>query len=143
MDNDKILKIIESCHFNFLIGSGASRNYLETLSNIETLLTDLDKESLENKTKPWYTVLDISIKSWYYDKCIKGNAKLIDDSFTLSAEKEEDYNTTNKNYIDFLQALNILILKRKKQTSTKGSKYFYNQYGSLFGCQPGQPRFRI
>lgn len=124
MDNDKILKIIESCHFNFLIGSGASRNYLETLSNIETLLTDLDKESLENKTKPWYTVLDISIKSWYYDKCIKGNAKLIDDSFTLSAEKEEDFNTTNKNYIDFLQALNILILKRKNKLLPKEVNIF-------------------
>ncbi|NGM65430.1 SIR2 family protein [Sphingobacterium sp. SGR-19] len=80
MDNEKILKIIESCHFNFLIGSGASRNYLETLSNIEVLLTELDKEY--------------------------------------------QFNTTNRNYINFLQALNILILKRKNKLLPKEVNIF-------------------
>lgn len=67
MDNEKILKIIESSHFNFLIGSGASRNYLDTLSNIESLLTDLDKESQESRSQKWFKVLEVSIKYWYYE----------------------------------------------------------------------------
>lgn len=124
MDNDKILKIIESCHFNFFIGSGASRNYLETLANIETLLTELDKESLENKLKTWYKMLDVSIKYWYYEKCIQGNTKLIDISFEVSEEKEEQFNATNNNYVSFLQALNILILKRKNKLLPKEVNIF-------------------
>jgi hypothetical protein len=81
MDNDKIQKIIESCHFNFLIGSGASRNYLETLSNIESLLTELDNEPDEIKSENWFKILEVSIKNWYYEKCIKGNTKLINKDF--------------------------------------------------------------
>jgi len=124
MDNENILKIIESSHFNFLIGSGASRNYLETLSNIETLLTELDKESPENKLNKWYKVLNVSIKSWYYEKCIKGNIRLIDEEFPLSPEKEIEFNDTNKNYLDFLQALNVLVLKRRNKLLPKEVNIF-------------------
>ncbi|MWB94025.1 hypothetical protein GON26_06600 [Flavobacterium sp. GA093] len=124
MDNENILKIIESSHFNFLIGSGASRNYLETLSNIETLLTELDKESHEDKLEKWYKVLNVSIKYWYYEKCIRGNIKLIQEDFALSPEKEIEFNDTNKNYIDFLQALNVLVLKRRNKLLPKEVNIF-------------------
>lgn len=124
MDNDKILKIIESCHFNFLIGSGASRNYLETLSNIETLLTELDKEPQEIKSKKWFKILDVSIKYWYYEKCIKGNTKLIDKDFELEEAKQSEFEETQKNYEDFLQALNVLILKRKNKLLPKEVNIF-------------------
>ncbi len=124
MDNDKILKIIESCHFNFLIGSGASRNYLETLSNIETLLTELDRESNEIKSKRWYKVLNVSIKNWYYEKCIKGNTRLIDKDFELEEIKQSEFEDTQKNYEDFLQALNVLILKRKNKLLPKEVNIF-------------------
>lgn len=124
MDNDKILKIIESCHFNFLIGSGASRNYLETLSNIETLLTELDKEPEKIKSEKWYKILDVSVKYWYYEKCIKGNTKLINDGFKLNKQKQFEFEETQKNYEDFLQALNILILKRKNNLLPKEVNIF-------------------
>ncbi|QQU05051.1 SIR2 family protein [Myroides odoratus] len=124
MDNDKIQKIIESCHFNFLIGSGASRNYLETLSNIETLLTEIDKETQETKSKKWYKILDVSIKYWYYEKCIKGNTKLIDRGFKLDEKKQFEFEETQKNYEDFLQALNVLILKRKNKLLPKEVNIF-------------------
>lgn len=124
MDNDKILKIIESCHFNFLIGSGASRNYLETLSNIETLLTELDKEPREIKSEKWYKILDVSIKYWYYEKCIKGNTKLIDNSFKLCETKQREFEETQKSYEDFLQVLNVLILKRKNKLLPKEVNIF-------------------
>lgn len=124
MDNENILKIIESSHFNFLIGSGASRNYLETLSNIEALLTDLDKEIPENKAENWFKVLNVSIKYWYYEKCIRGNLRLVDDDFPLSSEKEIEFIDTNKNYIDFLQALNVLVLKRRNKLLPKEVNIF-------------------
>lgn len=124
MDNEKILKIIESSHFNFLIGSGASRNFLETLTNIETLLTELDKESIESKSEKWFKILEVSIKHWYYEKCIKGNTKLIDDEFELTQSKQSEFEETSKNYIDFLQALNVLILKRKNKLLPKEVNIF-------------------
>lgn len=124
MENENIQKIIESCHFNFIIGSGASRNYLETLSNIETLLTQLDNEPNEIKTENWFKILDVSIKNWYYDKCIKGNTKLIDKDFPLDEIKQSEFVETQKNYEIFLQALNILILKRKNKLLPKEVNIF-------------------
>ena len=132
MDNEKILKIIESSHFNFLIGSGASRNYLDTLSNIEELLTDLENETQENKSQKWYKVLEASIKFWYYEKCIKGNTKLIDNEFELSKEKLLDFNETLNNYINFLQALNIIVLKRKNNLLPKEVNIFTTNMDLFF-----------
>jgi hypothetical protein len=102
---EKIEKIIESCHLNFMIGSGASRNFLDTLSNVEELLTKLDTEK-EN------TVLESSIKYEYFDKCIRGNIKLFDD-IKLVSEKEEEFINTKETYYNFIKALNIILLKRR------------------------------
>jgi len=124
MDNEKILKIIESSHFNFLIGSGASRNYLETLKNIEELLTKLDNEPAENKTELWFKILEVSIKYWYFEKCIKGNLKLIDNSFAIDTDKENEFIETNQNYCRFLQSLNILLLKRRNKLLPKEINLF-------------------
>lgn len=57
-------------------------------------------------------------------KCIKGNTKLIDNKFILSPEKEQEFYNTNKNYIDFLQALNILVLKRENKLLPKEVNIF-------------------
>lgn len=102
---EKIEKIIESCHLNFMIGSGASRDYLDTLNNIEELLTKLDAGE-DNE------VLEASVKYEYFDKCIRGNLKLFD-NIQLSLKKEEDYKNTKTIYYDFIKALNIILLKRK------------------------------
>lgn len=124
MENEKILKIIESSHFNFLIGSGASRNYLETLGNIEDLLTSLDRDFGSSKNEYWFKVLDTSIKYWYFDKCIRGNLKLIDDKFILSENKQNDFTATNQIYITLLQTLNILLLKRRNKLLPKEVNIF-------------------
>lgn len=124
MDNEKILKIIESSHFNFLIGSGASRNYLETLGNIEDLLTSLDRDLQNSKNEYWFKVLDTSIKYWYFDKCIRGNLKLIDDNFVLNEEKQKDFIKTNEIYITLLQTLNVLLLKRRNKLLPKEVNIF-------------------
>lgn len=102
---EKIEKIIESCHINFLIGSGASRDYLDTLSNIEELLTELDFE-------PKNEIIEASIKYQYFNNCIRGNLKLLGD-VQLSEKKEVEYEITRINYLQFLKALNVILLKRK------------------------------
>jgi len=122
MDSDIIFKIIESSHFNFLIGSGASKNYLSTLYNIEQLLASLENESAASKQEIWFKVLEVSIKHWYYTKCIKGNLKLVDNSF--NPDEQEDFNETNENYSKFLQSLNILLLKRRNKLLPKEVNIF-------------------
>lgn len=122
MDNDIIFKIIESSHFNFLIGSGASKNYLSTLNNIEQLLASLETEPSENHQKVWFKVLEVSIKHWYYTYCIKGNLKLIDQSFNPT--EKDAFDETNDIYSKFLQALNILLLKRRNKLLPKEVNIF-------------------
>lgn len=100
---EKIEKIIESCHINFMIGSGASKYYLDTLNNIENLLTNLESESNDE-------VLETSIKYEYFDKCIRGNLRLLGNK---SGEKELEFQETKNNYNEFIKALNIILLKRK------------------------------
>ena len=122
MDSDIIFKIIESSHFNFLIGSGASKNYLSTLYNIEQLLASLENESAVSHQEVWYKVLNVSIKHWYYTKCIKGNLKLIDKNF--NNEEQVAFDETNDNYSNFLQALNVLLLKRRNKLLPKEVNIF-------------------
>lgn len=102
---DKIEKIIESCHINFMIGSGASKDYLDTLNKIEDLLTKLESENEKE-------ILETSIKYEYFDKSIRGNLRLFD-SLKLSDKKENEYQFTKNNYSEFVKALNIILLKRK------------------------------
>lgn len=124
MEIDRLQKIIESCHLNFLIGSGASKKYLETLFNIETLLTDLDNENSLDRESVSYKILETSIRYWYFDKCMRGNLKLVKSDFTLTAEKEQEFNDTCKTYEDFIQALNIILLKRKTNLLNKQVNIF-------------------
>lgn len=111
MDNDRLQKIIESCHVNFLIGSGASRNYLDTLWNIENLLTALDQE--KERESDQFKILETSIRSWYFEKCIKGNLKFGKYEFLISDELQKEYDITLQNYNQFVSALNLILLKRK------------------------------
>ena len=73
MDIDKFTKIIESCHLNFLIGSGASRNFFETLGNVENLLTNLSSEKKSDERD----IVEASIKNDYYTKGIEGNIHIL------------------------------------------------------------------
>jgi hypothetical protein len=118
---EKIEKIIESSHINFMIGSGTSKDFLDTLWNIESLLTEYDKEKKET---PQYKLIEASIKYWYFEKCMRGNLKLIDNDFLLSAEKDKQFEETCKNYDDFIKAINIILLKRKTNLVNKQVNLF-------------------
>lgn len=113
MDNDQIKKIIESCHLNFLIGSGASRPFLGTLGEIENLLSDLaDKEESDEKV-----IVEASIKRHYYDVAIRGNLK-------LTRGKSDELIETKKAYKDFIESINTILIKRKSNLVSKQVNLF-------------------
>lgn len=116
---EKIEKIIESCHVNFLIGSGASRNYLDTLWNIEELLTSLDNEEESEEKK----LLETSIKEWYFKKCIFGNIGLLHNKI-IPRNKKKDFNETYENYQRLINSLNTILLKRKTNLLSKQINLF-------------------
>lgn len=114
MDYDNIKKIIESCHLNFLIGSGASRPFLGTLGTIEKLLTDLAKSNIGDDNK---IIIDASIKKHYWDVAIKGN-------LDISNTGSPSLTTTKKNYGDFYTSLNTILNKRKTNLISKQVNVF-------------------
>lgn len=118
---EKIEKIIESSHINFMIGSGCSKDFLDTLWNIENLLTEFDKK---NKKTSEYKLIETSIKYWYFKKCMRGNLKLIDYDIKLSTLGLKRFNKTEDNYINFVKAINIILLKRKTNLLTKQVNLF-------------------
>ena len=103
MDHDKFKKIIESCHLNFLIGSGASRNYFATLGNVEELLTELSEQPASKERD----IVEVSIKKDYFDKAISGNLFIHNSGGLTDPDRIDDLEKTKTNYRDFLIALNI------------------------------------
>ncbi len=114
MEFENIKKIIESCHLNFLIGSGASRPFLGTLGTIEKLLTDLAKSNIADDNK---IIIDASIKKHYWDVAIKGNLNISDTS-------NPSLSITKKAYSDFYTSLNTLLNKRKTNLISKQVNVF-------------------
>lgn len=111
---ENIKKIIESCHLNFLIGSGASRPFLGTLGTIEKLLTDLAKSELSDDSK---IIIDASIKKHYWDVAIKGNLEINNIGNTNLA-------ITKQVFSDFYLSLNSILNKRKTNLISKQVNIF-------------------
>ncbi|SMC60380.1 SIR2 family protein [Pedobacter nyackensis] len=116
MDDDKFKKIIESCHLNFLIGSGASRNFFNTLGNVENLLTELLKFPKSDSRD----IVEASIKKDYFTKGIKGNVDILDEQLVSEMELVK----TRENYHDFLSAVNIILLRRRSTLIGKQANLF-------------------
>lgn len=114
MTYDQIKKVIESCHLNFLIGSGASRPYLDTLGTIEKLLTDLANVIIDQDKK---TVIDASIKKHYFEIAIRGN-------LFFENNTEKNFIDTSRNYRDFITSINTILSKRKSNLISKQANLF-------------------
>lgn len=121
MDNnlkyDELKKIIESCHLNFLIGSGVSSPYLSILGNVEELLSTNESSEIPNK------IIETSIKKFYYDNCIKGNLTLLDSSL-VEQEKEECFESVNNAYKNFIKSLQTILLYRESNIVSKQINLF-------------------
>lgn len=109
-------KIVESCHLNFLIGSGASKPFLEILSKVENLLTQLSNDS--DISPDERLLLETSIKYHYLQKSIRGNLLIGNNS------KSKDLRKTEKNYNHFIRALNTILAKRRNNLVSKQVNIF-------------------
>lgn len=117
MDEEKFKRIVESCHINFLIGSGASRDYFDTLGNVENLLTELIAQNESNER----TIVETSVQKDYFQKAVLGNLGFIDPKYVLDQDK---FDETKSNYLDFLVAINIILLRRKSSLIGKQVNLF-------------------
>lgn len=119
MKYEDIKKVIESCHLNFLIGSGASKPFLNTLTDIEKALDNLQKKiglSEEQNDASVLKLIEVSIKHYYFKKCIERNIELL----TINDKSNETLNT----YIDLLQSIQTILVKRSTNIISKQVNLF-------------------
>lgn len=114
---EDLKKIIESCHLNFLIGSGLSAPYLSILGNIEQLLTENESSEQPNK------IIESSIKKFYFDQCIKGNLALLDTSL-CEENKKDEFEKVNENYCNFIKSLHTILSYRESNIVSKQVNLF-------------------
>lgn len=118
---EKIKKILESCHINFLIGSGASTDYFETLNMVENLLTELnDNQHFIDEDN--FKIIDCSIKFAYFQKCIRGNLGFIDKR--IAVERKIEFRNTMKNYCQLISSINTILTRRKTNIISKQINLF-------------------
>src|SRR5690606_21319230 len=114
---EDLKKIIESCHLNFLIGSGLSGPYLSILGSIEELLTVNESSGKPNR------IIETSIKKFYFDQCIKGNLALLDNS-KCEESKRSELDSTNDNYSNFIKSLHTILSYRESNIVSKQVNLF-------------------
>ena len=131
MENDELhtklltelKETIQDCNINFLVGSGLSRPFLNTLGNIETLLTELDMLELADEPEKLKTV-KASLYKKYYDGVIEKNL--------LAIKNDSSADEVLDNYKEFLRCINILLLKRKTTLLNKQANIFTTNIDVFF-----------
>ncbi|PCH69463.1 MAG: hypothetical protein COC06_07315 [Bacteroidales bacterium] len=109
---EKLKDLIQSCHINFMLGSGISRPYLSTLNNIETLLTDLSQQ--KDLDLDVYDRIKASIYKVYFTEVMWPNDKEYEykDGDENKQGTKASFELTLKNYKLFLISLNEILLFR-------------------------------
>lgn len=125
MKIEYLKSLIQSCNINFLIGSGLSKPYLDTLGDIEKWLTDLDKEK-EDIDEQIYNIIKASIFKVYFDNVIYPNVK------REIRKRKADFDVTIKNYKELLLHLNNIVLKRNNTLLTKQINLFTTNIDLFF-----------
>lgn len=112
---NRLKQLIQSSHVNFLFGSGLSRPYLDTLGNIEKLLTEVSGSNLREEVK---RVIIASLFAKYYtgvmEHCLVDKIKL----------RQEEFDSTLLEYVRFLESINYLISKRQVNLLNKQINLF-------------------
>lgn len=115
MKVEKLKELIQSCNVNFLIGSGLSHPYLNTLGDIENWLTELSKVD----DSPKKEIIRASIYAKYFVDVIKPN---------LQSEIDEDmlgyYYSVLEFYSQFLILWNDIIVRRASRLHNKQINIF-------------------
>ncbi|HAT1803907.1 TPA: SIR2 family protein [Legionella pneumophila] len=110
---DDFKHLLQSSRLNFLIGSGLSSPYLQTLGDIETRLDEL--EAMNDCTAK--ELARASIIKVYFESCISKNYDLC---HTQPIEAEE----VIRNYKSILHNINKIILLRRSNLLTKQVNLF-------------------
>jgi len=121
MNTDQVLieikEIIQDCHINFILGSGASMPFLSTLGNIEDLLTLLAIKKEEGTISTEQNkIIQVSLYKKYFDEVILKNLDILSNS-------ELSKNVLNY-YKVLLIELNSLLLNRKNPILNKKINLF-------------------
>lgn len=125
MDLDKLKNTLQDSNLNFLVGSGLSVPYFSTLGNIETLLTDLEKDIVLSSDEK--IIIRASILGKYFKTVISRNLKIIDDTI-VDVPRDESLS----HYKDFLIYLNTIVLKRKSTILNKQVNLFTTNIDVFF-----------
>jgi hypothetical protein len=119
MERSKLLQDLketfQDCNINFLIGSGLSRPFLDTLGNIEVLLSNLDELDLSGQSER-YRFVKASIYRKFFLNVIEKNLSIL--------REEPESKEVLDNYKMFLRCINILLLKRKTTLLNKQVNLF-------------------
>lgn len=107
--------LLQSCNINFLIGSGASSPFLETLNQIENYLTEAseidDEEERDN--------LEAILYKNYFKKCIDKNIDVLKEYRAGSLN-----NDVIGSYVSLYSSLNQLIALRQNNLISKQINLF-------------------
>lgn len=112
IDIEKLKNIIQDSNINFLIGSGMSAEYLNTLGNIENLLTEVEKVE-EEKIRD---IIRVSLYKKYFDGVILNNMYILN-------ENPITFDLMN-NYKTFFEIFNKILLERKSTLLSKQINIF-------------------
>lgn len=121
-------KEIESAHVNFLIGSGASMPFLETLGDLEKNITYVNKYITGDKLR----LLEASIYKEYLENCLLGNllcsVQDIEEYKSHCEEKKrskcDEFIEVREIYTSFIKVLNQLISLKDLELISKQINVF-------------------
>ena len=105
MTIEKIKQYVQSCHINFLFGSGLSCPFLSALGNVEQWLTELSAQDIGALTTR--NAIEMNILAKYIEKVM---LPCIDD---LNEEQRNKRDEVLSQYAKFLQIWNKIIAKRR------------------------------
>ncbi len=125
-----IKDLIQSCNINFMVGSGCSVPYLTTLTNIETLLTDLEAATVSDEKR---ALIKASIYKKYCEDVLFKNttdriATIKDDIINYDPQ----YLSVLNNYKKLLVGLNEILLHRNNTLLSKQINIFTTNVDLFF-----------
>lgn len=118
ISNEKLKNYIQSANINFLIGSGISNPYLNTLGNIETWLTSLNDSEADNNLK---SIIEASLYKMYFDDVIYRNYP---NEISLNELFDDTYASTKLEYSRFLNIWNEILARRRSNILNKQINIF-------------------
>jgi hypothetical protein len=109
---EKLKDIIQDCNINFLLGSGMSAEYLNTLGSIEALLAEV--EGIKGNDKR--SIIRASLYKKYFDGVIEKNLNILNG--------DDDTISLMNNYKNFFEIFNKILLERKSTLLSKQINIF-------------------